>query len=208
MYRRQIEVIGKNSQLLLSKKKALIVGCGGLGNIIATTIGCIGLKKIYLSDFDEIELHNIHRQFQFKKNDIGKKKADVLAERIARCDTEVEVLQGYFDENSDLNVDIVFDATDNFEVRKKIDEFAKKHNIPWIYASVEEWHGQVGVFKTASFDVFAAKSHNVKGQLPPMVNLIGSISASLGMKCLVGKCEEVLYYVDFTDGLEVKKFGF
>jgi len=208
MYRRQIEIIGKEKQDILSQKSVLIVGCGGLGNIIATTISCIGLKKIYLVDFDDIELHNIHRQFQFTKNDVGKKKADVLAQKIGRCSTEAEVIHGYFDENMDLKVDIVFDATDNFEVRKKIDKFAKKNDIPWIYASVEEWHGQVGVFKKTSFEIFATKNHNVKGQLPPMVNLIGSISSMLGVKCLTGECKEIFYYVNFEKDLEVKKFSF
>jgi len=208
MYRRQIEIIGKEKQDILSQKSVLIVGCGGLGNIIATTISCIGLKKLYLVDFDDIEIHNIHRQFQFTKNDVGKKKADVLAQKIGRCSTEAEVIHGYFDENMDLKVDIVFDATDNFEVRKKIDKFAKKNNIPWIYASVEEWHGQVGVFKKTSFEIFATKNHNVKGQLPPMVNLIGSISSMLGVKCLTGECKEIFYYVNFEKDLEVKKFSF
>ncbi|ACM92713.1 uba/thif-type NAD/fad binding fold protein [Nautilia profundicola AmH] len=208
MYRRQIEVLGENNQLLLSQKKVLIVGCGGLGNIIATTLGCIGLEKIYLVDYDEIEIHNIHRQFQFRRDDVGKKKADVLAERIGRCGTEVEVIHGYFDENMDLNVDVIFDATDNFEVRKKIDLFSKKRDIPWIYASVEEWHGQVGVFKTTSFEIFATKKHEVKGQLPPMVNLIGSLSSMLGLKTLINQQDEILYYIDFREDLDIKKFRF
>jgi adenylyltransferase/sulfurtransferase len=209
MYRRQIELIGRKNQEVLQKKSVLVVGCGGLGNIIATTISCVGLKKIYLIDFDEIEIHNIHRQFQFSLNDIGKSKALRLCEKIKRCpDTEIEAINGYFDENLDIDVDLVFDASDNFEVRKKIDRFAKKHNIPWIYASVEEFRGQVGVFKKTSFEIFATKHHDVKGQIPPMVNLIGSISSMLGLKVLINRQDEVFYYVDFEDELEVKKFSF
>jgi adenylyltransferase/sulfurtransferase len=208
MYRRQIELIGKENQDILSQKSVLVVGCGGLGNIIATTISCIGFKKIYLIDFDIIEKHNIHRQFQFSLEDVGESKAKKLCDKIKRCNTEIEAVEGYFDENMDIEVDLVFDATDNFDVRKKIDKFAKKNQIPWIYASVEEWHGQVGVFKNTSFEIFATKNHEVKGQLPPMVNLIGSISSMLGLKCLIGKCDEILYYVNFKEDLEIKKFKF
>ena len=208
MYRRQIELIGKEKQDILSQRSVLIVGCGGLGNIIATTLSCIGLENIYLIDFDIIEKHNIHRQFQFSLNDVGESKAKKLCEKIKRCDTKIEAIDGYFDENLDIEVDIVFDATDNFEVRKKIDKFAKNNQIPWIYASVEEWHGQVGVFKKTSFEIFATKNHNVKGQLPPMVNLIGSISSMLGVKCLIGNCKEIFYYVNFEKDLEIKKFSF
>ncbi|WP_456479409.1 HesA/MoeB/ThiF family protein [Nautilia sp.] len=208
MFRRQIEVIGKENQKILSEKSVLVVGCGGLGNIIATTISCIGLKKLYLIDYDDIEIHNIHRQFQFSKEDIGKSKARVLAEKIDRCGSDIEIVEGEFDGSSDIEVDLIFDATDNFKTRKLIDRFAKNKNIPWIYASVEEWHGQVGVFKNTSFKIFATKEHNIKGQLPPMVNLIGSISSMLGMKCLIGKCEEIFYYVNFENDLEIKKFRF
>jgi adenylyltransferase/sulfurtransferase len=209
MFRRQIEVIGKENQDVLSQKSVLIVGCGGLGNIIATTVSCMGLKKIYLVDYDYIEIHNIPRQFQFSGEDVGKNKAEVLAEKIKRCkETEIEVLNGNFDENLNIRVDMVFDATDNFETRKKIDIFAKARDIPWIYASVEEWHGQVGVFKTTSFEIFATKEHNVKGQLPPMVNLIGSVSSMLGLKTLINQQEEIFYYVDFKNDLEIKKFRF
>ncbi|WP_457563682.1 HesA/MoeB/ThiF family protein [Caminibacter pacificus] len=209
MFRRQIEVIGEKNQEKLSEKSVLIVGCGGLGNIIATTISCIGLRKIYLIDYDTIELHNIHRQFQFSKEDIGKSKSKTLCEKINRCEnTEIIALDGMFDENMEIDVDLVFDATDNFEVRKKIDSFAKAKKIPWIYASVEETRGQVGVFRKTSFEIFATKAHEVKGQLPPMVNLIGSIASMSGLKCLIGECKEVLYYVDFSEDLEINKFSF
>jgi len=209
MYRRQIEVIGKENQEILKEKSVLIVGCGGLGNIIATTLSCIGLKKIYLIDFDKIEKHNIHRQFQFSLKNIGESKANRLCENIKRCpDTEIVAIDGCFDENIDLNVDLVFDATDNFEVRKKIDNFAKANSIPWIYASVEEYRGQVGVFKKTPFEIFAIKNHEVKGQLPPMVNLIGSISSMLGLKTLLNLQDEIFYYIDFENDLEIKKFRF
>ncbi len=208
MFRRQIEVIGKENQEKLSQKSVLVVGCGGLGNSIATIISCIGLKKIYLIDYDTIEMHNIHRQFQFCKADIGKSKVIMLSEKLKKrgCDTDIEVIEGMFSSDSDIDIDLIFDATDNFEVRLLIDEFAKKKNIPWIYASVEEEVGQAGVFKQTPFSVFATKKHEVKGQLPPMVSLIGSISAMLGMKVLTGKHDEIFYFVDFKEDLEIKKF--
>jgi len=206
MFDRQIELIGKENQEKLQKKEVLIVGCGGLGNIIATTISCMGLKKIYLIDFDKIELHNLHRQFQFSKSDINKYKSEVLAKNISRCDTEIVFLKEKFNKNLDLRVDLVFDATDNFDARKEIDSFAKKHSIAWIYASVEEFRGQVGVFVNSSFDMFATTNAISKGQFPPMVNLVGSISSMLGIRVLLDKQKEVFYYIDFNEDLKVKKF--
>jgi adenylyltransferase/sulfurtransferase len=209
MFRRQMEVIGKENQKILNEKSVVIAGCGGLGNIIAATVGCMGLKRIYLFDDDNIEIHNLHRQFLFDTKDIGKNKAEVLAKKTDRCEnTQIIAFSEKFSSGIDLQADLIFDATDNFDARFQIDRFAKKHNIPWIYASVEEMHGQTGVFKTTSFEIFATKKHEVKGQLPPMVNIIGSIASMLGLKTLINQQDEILYYVDFKNGLEIKKFGF
>ncbi len=208
MFRRQIQLIGKENQELLREKSVLIVGCGGLGNSLGMILSCIGLKKIVLIDFDEIEIHNIHRQFQFQQNYIGQKKAEVLAKKIKRCETEIEFINDKFNEKLDIKVDLVFDASDNFKTRKEIDKFAKKHKIPWIYASVDEFVGQVGVFETSCFDMFALKEQETKGQIPPMVSLIASIEAMLGIKKLIGKQKEILYFVDFNEELEIKKFNF
>jgi len=207
MFRRQIEVIGKENQEKLSQKKILIVGCGGLGNIIATTLGCMGLNKIYLVDYDRIEFHNIHRQFQFNKKDIGKYKCEVLKEKIQRCDTEIISLNKKFSVDLDIDVDLVIDATDNFDVRVEIDRFAKKNSIAWIYSSVEEWRAQIGVFKTASFEIFATKNHTPKGQLPPMVNLAGSFASLVALKVLLFDLEEKLFYLDFEKSFIFKEFS-
>ena len=208
MFRRQIELIGRKNQDILNEKEVLIVGCGGLGSSLGIILSCIGLKKIVLIDFDEIEIHNLHRQLAFAKEDTGKSKSEVLAKKIKRCDTKIEFINKKFDENLEIKVDLVFDASDNFKTRKKIDRFAKKHKIPWIYASVDEFVGQVGVFEKNSFDMFALKEQGVKGQISPMVSLIASIEAMLGIKKMIGKQEEILYFVDFNKELEIKKFKF
>ena len=208
MFRRQIKLIGEKNQNILSKKSVLIVGCGGLGNSLGMILSCIGLKKIVLIDFDEIEIHNLHRQLAFNKEDIGKSKAEILAKKIKRCDTKIEFINKKFDEDLEIEVDLVFDASDNFKTRQKIDKFAKKNKIPWIYASVDEFIGQVGVFERSSFDMFAIKEQKTKGQIAPMVSLIASIEAMLGIKKLIGEQEEILYFVDFNKDLEIKKFKF
>jgi adenylyltransferase/sulfurtransferase len=206
MFRRQIEILGTNQEKL-NKKSVLVVGAGGLGNVIMSEIGCIGLKEIYLIDFDDIELHNIHRQFQFKESDIGKYKAKVLADRTHRCGTKIIPIVEKFD-NFDKKVDLVIDCTDNFEVRKKIDKFAKENNIPWLYSSVESWVGQVCLFKEKSLDIFNITDHKVSGVMPAMVGLVGSIEAMIATKYLAELDVEMdkLYYIDFSKELKINMF--
>ena len=38
------------------------------------------------------------------------------------------------------DVDVIIDATDNFETRQLINDFAYKHRVPWIYGGVvQSW---------------------------------------------------------------------
>ena len=39
-----------------------------------------------------------------------------------------------------MHVDIILDATDNFDTRQLINDFAYKHQIPWIYGGVYKVH--------------------------------------------------------------------
>jgi len=207
MFRRQIELIGDN-QKELENKSVLIVGAGGLGNVVATELSCIGLENIYIMDFDEIEIHNIHRQFQFSKNDVGEKKAKILAGKIDRCETNIECFVEKF-ESFEKAIDLIIDCTDNFEVRKKIDKFAKSKNIPWLYSSVEGWIGQVCLFKDKNLDIFnISENHKVAGVLPAMVGIVGSIEAMIATKYLAELEVEFdkLMYVDFSKSLRVSEF--
>ena len=206
MFRRQIEILGEH-QKELAKKSVLVVGAGGLGNVVMSEIGCIGLKEIYLIDFDMIELHNIHRQFQFTESDIGKYKAKVLADRTHRCGTKIIPIVEEFND-FDKKVDLVIDCTDNFEVRKKIDTFAKREDILWLYGSVESWVGQVCLFKEKNLEIFNLSEHKVAGVMPSMVGLIGSIQASIATKYLAGLEVEMdkLYYIDFAKELKISGF--
>ncbi|MCL5107429.1 MAG: ThiF family adenylyltransferase [Chloroflexi bacterium] len=64
----------------------VVVGCGGTGSFLAEAI-CrllIGRKaQLYLVDMDRVEEHNVGRQ-SFDRGDVGRFKAQVLAERLSR----------------------------------------------------------------------------------------------------------------------------
>ena len=208
MFRRQIQLV-QEKQKNLETKSILVIGAGGLGNFVMSELSCIGLKEIFLFDFDEIEIHNIHRQFQFNKNDIGHKKAQVLAQKTKRCNTQITPFIKKF-ESFDKKVDLIIDCSDNFEVRKKIDKFAKNTKTPWLYGSVENWIGQVCLFENKNLDIFnISKSHKVDGVFPSMVGLIGSIQTTLATKYLLEMevKKDTLYYIDFSKDLNIMNFS-
>ena len=154
-FNRQIQLWGEDTQNSLKSKKIAIVGCGGLGCSLGVALGASGIGQIDLVDFDEVGVHNIHRQIGFKVGDEGRNKAEVLKELIqSRCPyVKVESFDMDFETFTFTNdyYDLIIDATDNLPVRAKINQFSKEKNIPWIYGSVEAFHGQVCFFSRCIF---------------------------------------------------------
>ncbi len=204
-FKRQIQLWGEENQKKLENKSIAIVGCGGLGCSIALALGASGIKDIHLVDFDTIETHNIHRQIAFKLQDDGNYKAkalaNVLSQRVGEI-ADIHVHVNYFEDfiKKDLHVDLILDASDNLFVRHEISSYAKSIQKPWIYASVEEFNGQVCFFERGDFEkMFDIKEKASTGQAAPMVMQIASFSANLALRYLVDLSiqKDKLYYLYF-----------
>ena len=213
-YSRQIMLWGKETQKRLSNKKILIVGSGGLGCSVAMALSGSGIGVIDVVDFDKVEEHNIHRQILFDLDDIGEYKAEVAVKKIAKRAPNL-VSKAYtikFEEfiKKNLEYDLIIDATDNLFVREQIDKYAKRLNIAWIYGSVEEFNGQVCLFKSATFSIFAKQKVEPKGIAAPMVMQIASFEANLALRFLANLkiASDILYYLYYNDigEFEIKKF--
>lgn len=219
-FNRQIQLWGEDTQNSLQNKKILIIGCGGLGCSLGVALGASGIGQIDLVDFDEVGVHNIHRQIAFKVGNEGKPKCEVLKKLVeSRCPyVDVNTFNISFDEfesNYPLlttRYDLIIDATDNLPVRAKIDRFAKEQNIPWLYGSVEAFHGQVCFFEDSSFEaVFNVSDHAPAGIAAPIVMHIASLQANIALRYLSGLKikKDFLYYCFFSEEGEytVQKFG-
>jgi adenylyltransferase/sulfurtransferase len=212
-FKRQIDLWGEEAQEMLREKRILIVGCGGLGSSLSMALGGSGIGHIDLVDFDEIDMHNIHRQISFTMDDIGMKKAEVAAREIEkRCPfvTVTPFVKDFssFCGESEGGYDLILDATDNMEVRKEIDSWASKEGTPWLYGSVERFEARICLFEKASFSSFASAEHIPGGVTAPMVMHTASIQAGMALRYLAGLPVEkdILYYIYYDrDGLLVHR---
>ncbi len=217
-FKRQIELWGEEIQESLQDKHILIVGCGGLGCSLGIALGAVGIGKITLVDFDTVGIHNIHRQIAFKLSDENNLKSEVLKKNILDRSlyTKVEAINGSFEDYINLNktdkIDLILDATDNLPVRAIIDRYSKEKSIPWIYGSVEAFHGQVCFFNNASFEsIFDVKDRVPEGISTPNVMQIASFQANLAIRYLTKYSikKDFLYYMFFNNDGEfiLQKFG-
>jgi len=216
-FSRQIMLWGKEAQDALQSKRVLIVGSGGLGCSLLLALSGAGIGKIDVVDFDMVEKHNIHRQVLFDIDSIGKPKAEVACKKAVQRNPALECSYyiASFEEfiaNCKDRYDLIIDATDNLATRVAIDNYAKELNIAWIYGSVEEFNGQVCLFRESSFvDMFATKEVETKGIAAPMVMQIASFEANLALRYLVGLevASDIFYYLYYNNSgeFEVKKFN-
>jgi len=205
-FHRQVQLWGEDTQRALQNKKIAIVGAGGLGSSLAFALGASGIGEIHMIDFDEVSIHNIHRQIAFKMGDEGKNKAAVNCELIEqRCPfVKAFAHECSFNEwcEKNIDVDLVIDATDNLPTRAEINDYCKNKNMPWIYGSVEAFHGQVCFFKESSFrDAFKITSKTPAGITAPIVMHIASLQANLSLRYLSGLSvkKDWLYYLFFNE---------
>lgn len=214
-FKRQIELWGTERQESLTEKRIAIIGAGGLGSTLAMALGTSGIGAIDIVDFDQVSLHNIHRQIAFTLADEGKSKSKVVAKLIESKNpfAKTKAFEMDFDTFSkqERSYDLILDATDNLPTREQIDKYAKATQTPWIYASVEEFNGQVCFFEEAGFGVFNISDHTPGGIAAPIVMHIGSLQANIALRYLIGLpiAKDKLYYLYFDqDGdLITQKFG-
>ena len=135
--------IGEKGQDLIRKKHVFIIGAGALGSASAEALVRAGIGKLTLIDRDYVEMSNLQRQQLYSEEDAFEKlpKAIAAKHRLEKINADVNINALVMDARADNigslldNVDIMIDATDNFDIRFIINDLSQKYHIPWIYGS-------------------------------------------------------------------------
>ena len=145
-YSRQIlfKDIGEHGQQTINQKHVLIVGMGALGTHVAEGLVRAGIRELTIVDRDYIEYSNLQRQTLFTESDADRMLPKVVAAqdhlKHIRSDIKVNIyiehVDAQFLEQYATSVDLIIDATDNFETRQLINDFSYRYCIPWIYGGV------------------------------------------------------------------------
>jgi len=183
--------IGDIGQRRLARSHVAIVGCGAMGAASASLLARAGVGTLTLIDRDFVEPSNLQRQVLFDEADALESlpKAAAARRHIARFNSSVSVhahiadlvpgniaellpcTRADADTGSSIDippVDIILDATDNFETRYLINDFAIQQRKPWIYAAA------IGAY---------AATMNILPQLAPP----NSVSPTACLACIFPK---------------------
>ena len=126
-FKRLEMLIGKDNLKLLNTKSVLILGVGGVGGYVAEALARSNIGTLILVDYDIVDVTNINRQIIALESTIGKKKVDVLEERIKDINSGCKIIKidKFIDLNNleDLfkyNIDFFVDACDTVTTKKEV----------------------------------------------------------------------------------------
>ena len=197
--------LGEAGQAGLAAGRALVCGCGALGSVIANTLVRAGVGFVRIVDRDFLELNNLQRQVLYDEQDVadGLPKAIAAANKLRRINSEVEVesvvADVSFQNIAQLagDVDVIVDGTDNFATRFLLNDYAAKHNKPWVYGGCIGAEGQSMTIlpgETACLACLMPEAPppgttptcDTAGILGPIVNIVASLQAAEAIKILSG----------------------
>ncbi len=125
-------------QARLRGRHVLLLGCGGIGNVIAIALATAGLGRLTLVDDDIVELSNLTRQFMFTERDVGGSKVDLLSTALrqrSRC-TEVQPISRAIHRMQDLeelpHADLIVVSADSPGIVELVNQFCIVHAVPFL----------------------------------------------------------------------------
>lgn len=134
-------LLGEENVEKLARAKVLVFGVGGVGGYVCEALARSGVGKIGLVDHDVVARSNLNRQIIATQDTIGRKKVEVMKERILSVSpqTEVEMFDTFYlperaDEFDFSAYDYVVDAIDTVSGKLSVVERANAANVPVISA--------------------------------------------------------------------------
>src|SRR5450631_783937 len=135
--------IGAIGQGRLAQGHVAVVGCGATGAAAAALLARAGVGTLTLIDRDFVEESNLQRQVLFDEADAREAlpKAEAARRKIAQFNSRIDV-HAHVADLVPSNIHallgsaaILLDATDNFETRYLLNDYAVEQRRPWIYAA-------------------------------------------------------------------------
>ena len=134
----------------INSATVMIVGLGAVGTWVACNLAETGVGKLIFMDGDTVDITNLHRQYGFREEDVGKYKVDALEQRIHEYSKEIQIVKiSQYLEHDTLNkvgnvgADLIINCADKPNVDTTslwIGEYCMQHDIPHIIGGGYNMH--------------------------------------------------------------------
>lgn len=221
-YARQMALpeVGEAGQRRLERATVAVIGAGGLGCAVLSSLAGAGVGTLVVVDHDVVEPANLHRQPLFRPADAGRAKAEVAAARLAEYNPAIRVLprvERFESGNADAIAeacDVLVDCSDNFAAKFLVNDAALQSGRPAVLASVHQYEGQLQVVRAdsggsclrcqwpeATRDGLVGNCQQA-GVIGPVPAVLGQLQAMETLKLLLGlpgQLRDELLLVDLLD---------
>lgn len=196
---------GIDGQRRLSEASVLVIGAGGLGCPVLVNLVGAGVGNIGIVDADTVSLDNLHRQFLFAEQDIGKPKVEVAKHKLFEYNSSVHVriYPVLFSQTNALKLvrdyDLIIDCTDNLLTRYTICDACFVEDKPWVSGALHRTEGRVMLFNfpdrnapnyrdlfPSTHSEFSPIDCSTAGLLPSLSTIIGAMMANEAIYVIIG----------------------
>ena len=140
-FSRTESLLGELSMSRLRSAKVAVFGVGGVGGYAAEALARCGVGELHLIDHDTISVSNLNRQIIALRSTVGKKKVEIMAQRIFDIcpQTTVRTFDTFYLPETASSFDFtqydyIIDAIDTVTGKIALVEQAKCANVPIICA--------------------------------------------------------------------------
>lgn len=140
MFDRLEKIIGSYKLNQIKNNAVMIIGIGGVGGYAVEALARSGIETIILVDHDIVDITNKNRQIIALDSTIGRKKVEIMKERILEINKEIKVItiDSFLDVTNTketiqkFNPTHVIDACDTISTKKEIIKTCLELNIKFI----------------------------------------------------------------------------
>lgn len=138
-YTRTEMLLGQEGVEALKRSAVIVFGVGGVGGYAVEALARAGVGHIAVVDSDNVSESNINRQIIATMSSVGRKKVDVIEERIHSIspNIEVEKFDIFFENDTKSKIDFtkysyIVDAIDSVSAKAILAECARDAGVPII----------------------------------------------------------------------------
>jgi len=134
-------------QARVREARVFVAGAGALGNEVIKNLALLGVGHLAVADMDSVEISNLTRSVLFRESDIGRPKAECVADAARELYPGIELRPLVNDVTTGIGLgwfrwaDVVVGALDNREARVFINSACARIGKPWIDGGIETLQG-------------------------------------------------------------------